>query len=186
MTSEGEPKEDAEGSSQAAVKETHSVKEESSNQPAEGDGTSDSTAPRANGTEVVDVDSLQREASEAGQFVQNGIQSRAAEEALPDQEREAAEEALTDQEREAAERQVQYDKERAAKQARIKALCRQGFQSCVVAAPGCCPTALMRAVLPLLAPSASFAVFFSALQPLADCMQQLQVGLSAASRSPCL
>lgn len=77
----------------------------------------------------------------------------------------------------AADRQKILEKERlhAEVQARLKQLSQQGFQSCIVAAPACHPGSLLKAVLPLLAPSASFAVYFSAAQPLAECMSVLQV-----------
>ena len=53
--------------------------------------------------------------------------------------------------------------------------CSQGFNSCILASPSIDPTQLLRRVMPLLAPSASFALFSNWLQPLADCMFKLQV-----------
>lgn len=53
----------------------------------------------------------------------------------------------------------------------LEAWRRQGFTSCVIATLGVEPTAAVRRLLPLLAPSATFAVFSTALQPLSDCMQ---------------
>ncbi len=57
----------------------------------------------------------------------------------------------------------------------VQQTCRQGFSCCILAAPQVQPLALLRKVLPLLAPSAAFAVFANCLQPLADCMLALQV-----------
>lgn len=53
--------------------------------------------------------------------------------------------------------------------------CSQGFSSCILASPSIDPSQLLRRVMPLLAPSASFALFSNWLQPLADCMFKLQV-----------
>ena len=53
--------------------------------------------------------------------------------------------------------------------------CRAGFSCCILAAPEVQPQALLRAVLPLLAPSACFAAYHTCLQPLAEAMHQLQV-----------
>lgn len=53
--------------------------------------------------------------------------------------------------------------------------CSLGFTGCVLAVPGVQPLALLQKVLPLLAPSAAFAVFSNWLQPLAECMLALQV-----------
>ena len=53
--------------------------------------------------------------------------------------------------------------------------CRRGFSCCVLACPDVQPMALLRKALPLLAPSACFAIFSNYLQPLAECMHQLQV-----------
>lgn len=61
----------------------------------------------------------------------------------------------------------------------VQQACRQGFGCCILAAPYVQPLALLRKVLPLLAPSGAFAIFANCLQPLAECMLALQV-------SPCL
>ena len=53
--------------------------------------------------------------------------------------------------------------------------CSFGFDSCILASPNIDPTVLLWRVMPLLAPSASFAVFSNWMQPLADCMFKLQV-----------
>lgn len=53
--------------------------------------------------------------------------------------------------------------------------CSLGFSSCILASPNIDPSVLLRRVMPLLAPSASFAIFSNWLQPLADCMFKLQV-----------
>lgn len=54
--------------------------------------------------------------------------------------------------------------------------CQAGFNCCILAAPEVQPSALLHAVLPLLAPSACFAAFHTCIQPLAEAMHQLQVG----------
>lgn len=59
----------------------------------------------------------------------------------------------------------------------VQQACCQGFNCCVLAAPQVQPLALLRKLLPLLAPSAAFAVFSNYLQPLAECMLALQVML---------
>ncbi len=59
----------------------------------------------------------------------------------------------------------------------VQQACRQGFNCCILASPLVQPLALLRKVLPLLAPSAAFAVFSNYLQPLAECMLALQVTL---------
>jgi len=61
----------------------------------------------------------------------------------------------------------------------LKAACLAGFQSCIITNPLADPGAVLEAVYPLLAPSASFAIFFHALQPLAECMSSLVVSPSA-------
>ena len=76
---------------------------------------------------------------------------------------------------ELSEEDKAYAASRKERNDKIRRLCRQGFQSCIIAAPDVQPLILMKTVLPLLAPSASFAIFFATLQPLADCMQELQV-----------
>ena len=57
----------------------------------------------------------------------------------------------------------------------VQQACRQGFDCCILASPLVEPLALLRKVLPLLAPSAAFTVFSNYLQPLAECMLALQV-----------
>ncbi|BDA40995.1 tRNA (adenine(58)-N(1))-methyltransferase non-catalytic subunit [Coccomyxa sp. Obi] len=61
----------------------------------------------------------------------------------------------------------------------VQQACRQGFDCCILASPLVQPLALLRKVLPLLAPSAAFAVFSNYLQPLAECMLALQVSKEA-------
>ena len=53
--------------------------------------------------------------------------------------------------------------------------CALGFSSCILASPSIDPSVLLRRVMPLLAHSASFAIFSNWMQPLADCMFKLQV-----------
>ena len=88
---------------------------------------------------------------------------------------------------ELSEEEKAYAASRKERNDKIRRLCRQGFQSCIIAAPDVQPSILIRTVLPLLAPSASFAIFFSTLQPLADCMQELQVMIvpDFVSFAPC-
>ena len=57
----------------------------------------------------------------------------------------------------------------------IMQACSLGFNSCILASPNIDPSQLLRRVMPLLAPSASFALFSNWLQPLAECMFKLQV-----------
>eukprot|EP00897_Mesotaenium_endlicherianum_P004009 jgi/Mesen1/3636/ME000020S03167 len=58
---------------------------------------------------------------------------------------------------------------------------RHGFTSLVVAAPGLNTQALLTAVLPLLAPSAPFAIFHNYAQPLAEAMMALQKSRAAVA-----
>jgi hypothetical protein len=55
----------------------------------------------------------------------------------------------------------------------LQQLLQPGFASCIVAAPRLHPVALLQALLPLLAPSASFAVYSPYLQPLAEAQHAL-------------
>lgn len=75
------------------------------------------------------------------------------------------------------EQNIKFAQERAEKDAKLQDICQKGFQSCIVGYPTAEPNAIMQAVLPLLAPSASFAIFFPSLQPLAECMDELIVRL---------
>lgn len=79
-----------------------------------------------------------------------------------------------------AERQQRYALEKLEKDAKLQEMCYKGFQSCILGYPTAEPKALFQAILPLLAPSASFAVFHPVLQPLAECMNELMVS-SASS-----
>ncbi|CAL5227088.1 g9994 [Coccomyxa viridis] len=63
----------------------------------------------------------------------------------------------------------------------LKQACSSGFSSCILASPNIDPSVLLRRVMPLLAPSASFAVFSNWMQPLADCMFKLQVSKEAVA-----
>lgn len=56
----------------------------------------------------------------------------------------------------------------------LMAWARDGFSSMIVAAPNEPAAALVGKLLPLLAPSASFAIYHTHLQPLAECMVGLQ------------
>ena len=88
-----------------------------------------------------------------------------------------------------AGRHAQFERERQQREAKLQVLCCQGFQSCILCHPLAAPRALVKEVMPLLAPSASFAVFHPALQPLAECMDDLIVGsplMMILKFSPCL
>ncbi|EFJ43222.1 hypothetical protein VOLCADRAFT_119181 [Volvox carteri f. nagariensis] len=61
----------------------------------------------------------------------------------------------------------------------LRAVLTSGFDSCLVALPRVHPTALLAAVWPLLAPSATFAVFSPWAQPLAEAMSHLQTSRNA-------
>jgi hypothetical protein len=82
------------------------------------------------------------------------------------------------------ERQAQFAREKEEKEATLKAVCRTGFQTCIISAPLADPRAVFEGVFPLLAPSASFAIFFHALQPLAECMNALVVRILPANLLP--
>lgn len=69
---------------------------------------------------------------------------------------------------------AQRDAQAAATQKLLKGICKTGFDCCILAAPGHHPTSLMKKLMPLLAPSASFAVFTNWQQPLAECHLALQ------------
>lgn len=55
----------------------------------------------------------------------------------------------------------------------LEQLLRQGFNSCIIAAPRLHTGSILQEVLPLLGPSTQFAVFSPWMQPLAEAMQQL-------------
>lgn len=67
----------------------------------------------------------------------------------------------------------------------IETMARQGFTSLVVVAPKLEPTALLTALLQLLNPSASVAVYASSLPPLAECFQKLQATRNFAALHVC-
>lgn len=56
----------------------------------------------------------------------------------------------------------------------LTGICRTGFNCCIVAAPSHHPTSVITKLMPLLAPSASFAIFSNWQQPLAECHLTLQ------------
>ncbi|DBA99317.1 TPA: hypothetical protein ACH3X3_011924 [Trebouxia sp. C0006] len=68
----------------------------------------------------------------------------------------------------------QREAQSAATQKLLKAVCKTGFDCCIVAAPSNHPTGVVKKLLPLLAPSASFAIFSNWQQPLAECHLALQ------------
>jgi hypothetical protein len=59
--------------------------------------------------------------------------------------------------------------------AEVRAVCRRGFGCCILATPHVDPKVLINMVLPLLCPSASFAIYSLWLQPLAEAAQELKV-----------
>ncbi|GLC34740.1 hypothetical protein PLESTB_001158300 [Pleodorina starrii] len=61
----------------------------------------------------------------------------------------------------------------------LRAVLTSGFDSCLVASPRVHPTAVLAAVWPLLAPSATFAVFSPWSQPLAEALSHLQSSRNA-------
>ena len=63
-------------------------------------------------------------------------------------------------------------------------LVRGGFDCCILAAPSLPQGELLAAVLPLLTPSACFAVFSNWMQPLAEAMTQLQVSQTVIREKP--
>jgi hypothetical protein len=58
----------------------------------------------------------------------------------------------------------------------LQQLLQPGFTSCIIAAPKLHAAALLREVLPLLQPSASFVVYSPYLQPLAEAQAELSAG----------
>lgn len=54
-----------------------------------------------------------------------------------------------------------------------------GFSSCIIAAPQLLPSAILDAVLPLLAPSATFVIFSPYMQPLAEALHELTISKRA-------
>lgn len=61
----------------------------------------------------------------------------------------------------------------------IKSWKESGFSSLIVAVPDVDVWSIMQKLLPLLSYSASFAIYHQYVQPLADCMHNLQVGKMA-------
>ena len=115
-------------------------------------------------------DQLQSESTSRLRSQKTGDRSMGADGMTQEQrEKLEAESAETKRRREEKYREKQE------RQKKLEGLCHQGFHSCILAAPSVSPIALLQAVLPLLTPSASFAIFFPALQPLADCMHYLKV-----------
>lgn len=68
----------------------------------------------------------------------------------------------------------QREAQSAATQKLLKMVCKTGFDCCIIAAPSNHPTSVVKKLLPLLAPSASFVIFSNWQQPLAECHLALQ------------
>ena len=82
--------------------------------------------------------------------------------------------ALTEKQEQARRMRLQREAAAAATQELLNCVCKTGFDCCIVAAPSSHPTSVMTKLMPLLAPSASFAVFSNWPQLLAECHLALQ------------
>lgn len=83
-------------------------------------------------------------------------------------------EALGQSRGEPVRRRVHFPKRGSPDDALVGAMVASGFDSVVLVAPSVPVTPLVRSVLPLMAPSASFVVYSPYLQPLFDCRMALQ------------
>lgn len=83
-------------------------------------------------------------------------------------------ETLTEKQEQTKHMREQREAAAAATQKLLKNICQGGFDCCIVAAPSNHPTSVMTKLMPLLAPSASFAIFSNWQQPLAECHLALQ------------
>lgn len=81
---------------------------------------------------------------------------------------------IAEERRKREEFRQQRDAAAAATEALLRSTCQSGFDCCIIAAPGYQPIGLLRQLLPLLAPSACFALFSNWQQPLAECHMWLQ------------
>ena len=81
---------------------------------------------------------------------------------------------LTEKQQQAKCMREQREAAAEATQELLKGICKSGFDCCIVAAPGHHPVSVMTKLMPLLAPSASFAIFSNWQQPLAECHLALQ------------
>ncbi|KAL3153820.1 hypothetical protein ABBQ32_013398 [Trebouxia sp. C0010 RCD-2024] len=92
-----------------------------------------------------------------------------------------AQEILTEKQREMKRMREEREAVAAATQKLLKSICKTGFDCCIVAAPSNHPSSVMAKLMPLLAPSASFAIFSNWQQPLAECHLALQQSKQAVN-----
>lgn len=81
---------------------------------------------------------------------------------------------IAEERRKREEFRQQRDAAAAATEALLRSTCQTGFDCCIIAAPSNQPIGILRQLLPLLAPSACFALFSNWQQPLAECHMWLQ------------
>ena len=92
-----------------------------------------------------------------------------------------AQQVLTEKQEQVKRMREQREAAAAATQKLLRSICKTGFNCCIVAAPANHPTNVMTKIMPLLAPSASFAVFSNWQQPLAECHLALQQSKQAVN-----
>ncbi|KAL3140277.1 hypothetical protein ABBQ38_004545 [Trebouxia sp. C0009 RCD-2024] len=92
-----------------------------------------------------------------------------------------AQEILTEKQQEMRRMREEREAVAAATQKLLKSMCKTGFNCCIVAAPSNHPSSVMAKLMPLLAPSASFAIFSNWQQPLAECHLALQQSKQAVN-----
>ena len=88
---------------------------------------------------------------------------------------------LTEKQEKVRRMREQREAAAAASQKLLRSICKTGFRCCIVAAPTNHPTSVMNKLMPLLAPSASFAIFSNWQQPLAECHMALQQSKQAVN-----
>lgn len=88
---------------------------------------------------------------------------------------------LTEKQEQMKRMREQRESAAAATQKLLRSTCKTGFSCCIVAAPANHPTSVMNKLMPLLAPSASFAIFSNWQQPLAECHLALQQSKQAVN-----
>ena len=90
-------------------------------------------------------------------------------------------EVLTEKQHQMKRMREEREAAAAATQKLLKRICKTGFNCCIVAAPSNHPASVMAKLAPLLAPSASFAIFSNWQQPLAECHLALQQSKQAVN-----
>lgn len=88
---------------------------------------------------------------------------------------------LTEKQEQVKRMREQREAAAAATQKLHRSICKTGFNCCIVAAPANHPSSVMNKLMPLLAPSASFAIFSNWQQPLAECYLALQQSKQAVN-----